>query len=56
MSRIILTTFGSLGDLHPYLAVGLGLRDRGHDVSIATMTYYQPNVESLGLEFQPRPT
>lgn len=53
MSRIILTTLGSLGDLHPYLALGLGLRDRGHDVAIATMRHYQPKVELLGLEFQP---
>ena len=52
MSRIVLTTLGSLGDLHPYLALGLGLRDRGHDVAIATTEYYQPKVESLGLEFR----
>ena len=24
--RIVLTTFGSLGDLHPYIAVALGLK------------------------------
>jgi hypothetical protein len=27
--RIVLTTFGSLGDLHPYIAVALGLKSRG---------------------------
>ncbi len=53
MSRIVVTTLGSLGDLHPYLALGLGLRDRGHDVKIATVTYYQTKVESLGLKFWP---
>lgn len=36
MSRIVLTTMGSLGDLHPPIAVGLGLRDRGHDALFAT--------------------
>ena len=28
-AHIVLHTFGSLGDLHPYLALGLGLTDRG---------------------------
>src|SRR6516225_8409275 len=35
MARIVITTFGSAGDLHPYLALGLGLRERGHDVLFA---------------------
>jgi UDP:flavonoid glycosyltransferase YjiC (YdhE family) len=34
--RIVLTTFGSLGDLHPYIAVALGLKERGHEAIIAT--------------------
>jgi hypothetical protein len=34
--RIVLTTFGSLGDLHPYIAVALGLKTRGHEAVIAT--------------------
>ena len=28
MARIVLTTFGSLGDLHPYLALALELKRR----------------------------
>ena len=28
--RIVLTTMGSLGDLHPYLAISLALKARGH--------------------------
>jgi rhamnosyltransferase subunit B len=51
MSRIVLTTLGSLGDLHPFIALALGLRDRGHSVVIATVKDYQAKVESLGLEF-----
>ena len=35
MGHIVLATSGSLGDLHPYLAVGLGLKKRGHQVTIA---------------------
>lgn len=52
MSRIVLTTWGSLGDLHPILAVSLGLQGRGHDVVLATTERYRDKVESLGLEFR----
>ncbi|MEO1519246.1 MAG: glycosyltransferase [Cyanobacteria bacterium J06633_2] len=51
MSRIILTTWGSLGDLHPMIALSLSLRDRGHDIVLATAESYRIKVESLGLEF-----
>ena len=52
MSRIVLTTIGSLGDLHPFIALGLGLRDRGHGVVFATVTDYRTKIESLGFEFR----
>lgn len=51
MSRIVLTTIGSLGDLHPFIAIGLGLRDRGHNIVFATVKDYRAKVESLGFEF-----
>jgi UDP:flavonoid glycosyltransferase YjiC (YdhE family) len=50
--RIVLTTFGSLGDLHPYLAVALGLQERGHEAVIATSAYYRQKVEALGIGFR----
>lgn len=50
MSRIVLTTIGSLGDLHPMIALGLGLQERGHEVVIATHEEYRPTIESLGFE------
>src|ERR1700733_5454161 len=53
MPRFLLTTFGSLGDLHPYLAVGLGLKARGHHVTIATSGVYRAKVEGEGLHFHP---
>jgi UDP:flavonoid glycosyltransferase YjiC (YdhE family) len=49
--HFLLTTFGSLGDVHPYIAVGLGLRDRGHRVTIATSADYRAKVEGEGLNF-----
>ena len=51
--RILLTTAGSLGDLHPYLAVAVGLKNRGHQVAVGTCEYYRGRVETLGLEFRP---
>lgn len=56
MSRILLTTIGSLGDLHPKIALGLGLRSRGHDVIFAIHKEYHPIVEALGFKcYQLRP-
>jgi rhamnosyltransferase subunit B len=49
--RIVLTTVGSLGDLHPYLAVGIGLKRRGHEVVLATSGTYRAKVEAEGLAF-----
>jgi UDP:flavonoid glycosyltransferase YjiC (YdhE family) len=49
--RIVLATHGTLGDLHPYLAVALELQKRGHKPVIATSEYYRPKVEAAGIEF-----
>lgn len=51
MSRILLSTFGSFGDLYPYLALGMELQQRGHGVTIATSAVYRDQVETLGLGF-----
>ena len=51
--RIILTTVGSLGDLHPYLAVALELKARGHEPIIATLEQYREKIEAKGVSFRP---
>ena len=51
MSRIVVTTIGSLGDLHPKIAIALELRQRGYDVVFATHKEYQAKIEALGFEF-----
>jgi rhamnosyltransferase subunit B len=51
--RIVLTTFGSLGDLYPYLAIAKGLQHRGHRPLIATSERYRQPVEAQGVEFHP---
>jgi UDP:flavonoid glycosyltransferase YjiC (YdhE family) len=49
--RIVLTTHGTLGDLHPYLAIALELQKRGHTPVIATSEYYRRKIEATGVEF-----
>jgi UDP:flavonoid glycosyltransferase YjiC (YdhE family) len=51
VKRIVLTTFGSYGDLHPYLALARGLMKRGHEPVIATTEIYRPKVEQEGIAF-----
>jgi UDP:flavonoid glycosyltransferase YjiC (YdhE family) len=53
MMRALLATFGSLGDLHPYIAVGRALQARGHQARIAAAPDYQGAIEAAGLEFAP---
>ncbi|MFN8586591.1 MAG: glycosyltransferase [Candidatus Eisenbacteria bacterium] len=53
MARIVLATLGSLGDLHPYLAIARELAARGHAPVLATHPYYRDRVESAGVGFAP---
>lgn len=49
--RILLATFGSFGDVHPYMALALELQRRGHRPVIATSELYREKITSAGLEF-----
>src|ERR1044072_5904771 len=51
--RIILNTWGSFGDIHPYMALGMELQRRGHVPVLATMEGYREKIEAVGLEFVP---
>jgi rhamnosyltransferase subunit B len=53
VSRIVVTTLGTLGDLHPMIAIAIGLRQRGHDAVFVTHQVYQSKLEALGFEFHP---
>ncbi len=56
MARIVLNTFGSLGDLHPYLAIAIELQRRGHSTIIATSEVYRSKIEAENIGFaQVRP-
>lgn len=49
--RVVIATFGSLGDLHPYLAVAKALAARGAIPVIATSELHRARVERQGLGF-----
>ncbi len=49
--RILFAIIGSLGDLHPCIALGQELQRRGHRVTIAATEFYRARVETLGFCF-----
>ena len=51
--RILVVTVGSSGDVHPFVAIALALRDRGHAVRFATNPHFAPLLERLGLPLLP---
>ncbi|MGZ9812177.1 glycosyltransferase [Pseudoroseicyclus sp. H15] len=53
MSRILIITYGSRGDVEPYVALGLGLSQAGHDVALATAGRFADWVKCFGLTFHP---
>lgn len=53
MAKIVLAPYGSLGDLHPFLAVAIELRDRGHEITICTLEPYREKIGTLDFRFLP---
>ncbi len=51
--RILVTTFGTRGDVQPYAAFGGALRDRGHDVTLAAPEGFRDMVEGVGVGLHP---
>jgi rhamnosyltransferase subunit B len=51
--RFVITSFGSLGDLNPYIGLGLALKSRGHEAVLAIPHYYVPYAGSAGLTGHP---
>ncbi|HZS47661.1 MAG TPA: glycosyltransferase [Blastocatellia bacterium] len=49
--KIVLATFGSFGDIHPYMALALELKARGHRAVFATSDVYREKMVGAGLEF-----
>ena len=53
LKKIVIAPYGSLGDLHPMLAIALELRSRGHEIVINTLEVYREKIDWLGFEFHP---
>lgn len=51
--RIVITCWGSYGDVYPYVGLALGLKARGHRPLIAAPAYYRETVEREGIDFGP---
>jgi UDP:flavonoid glycosyltransferase YjiC (YdhE family) len=49
--RIVLTTFGTFGDVNPLVAIALELRSRDHEPVLAAPEMFRPKVEPLGIRF-----
>lgn len=49
--RIAMVAIGSRGDVQPFLALGAGLRARGHEVRLATHGDFRALTREAGLEF-----
>lgn len=53
--RIAIHTLGTRGDVQPYVALGLGLKAAGHEVSLAGPAQFDDFVTSYGLDFASLP-
>ncbi|MGE3108148.1 MAG: glycosyltransferase [Phycisphaerales bacterium] len=51
--KFLLTSVGSAGDIHPFVAIGRELAARGHDVWLLVNPYFEQTVRSAGLGFLP---
>lgn len=53
MSRgldVLLAPLGSAGDVHPFVGLGLALKERGHQVTMITSPHFEPLARRVGLE------
>jgi UDP:flavonoid glycosyltransferase YjiC (YdhE family) len=48
---ILLPTIGSAGDVHPMIALGIALKQRGHHATVITNEFFQRQVRDAGLDF-----
>jgi UDP:flavonoid glycosyltransferase YjiC (YdhE family) len=49
--HITILTLGSRGDVQPFIALGIGLKQAGHNVKLASQATFESEIRSYGLEF-----
>lgn len=51
--HILISCVGSAGDVHPFIAIGQALTQRGHAVELLTSPHFRQRIEAAGLDFTP---
>jgi len=51
--RVVITCWGSYGDLYPYVGLAKALNARGHCALVAAPAYYRQTVEQEAIDFAP---
>lgn len=51
--RVVLTSYGTHGDILPFVGIGKELIAQGHQAVLAASSYYEPLARLHGLEFAP---
>ncbi|MGN9909814.1 condensation domain-containing protein [Phytohabitans sp. LJ34] len=51
MGTFLVTTYGTNGDVLPFIRIGQALRRRGHEVVLHTHAYYGATARAAGLDF-----
>ncbi len=51
--NITILTYGSRGDVQPFLPLSLGLMANGHSVKLAAPSRFKEFIEGYGIQFVP---
>jgi rhamnosyltransferase subunit B len=51
--KVVFCPYGSLGDVHPIVALAREMKQRGHSPVVATSPAYRAVVEKAGVAFHP---
>lgn len=51
--NVLLVAIGSHGDVHPFVAIGQAMRQRGHRVRMVANPYFSSLITAAGLDFTP---
>lgn len=51
--KFVIITIGSRGDVQPFLALGKGLHNKGHQIRICAMSVFKKAIEQEGFEYAP---
>lgn len=49
--NVLMVALGSQGDVNPFIKIGIGLRQRGHSVTLLSNTHFKASVQGAGLKF-----